>query len=201
MIADKADKSVIDTLSTNITTTTNSLNDEIVRASKKEGELQSSIQDEVLRAKTVEQDLSTTLATKVSNVVLEKVDDLTYSLLVDGANMGQIKIPEDQFLKSVEIVNGSTLRFIFKTDSGTTTTDLDISSIVESAISDLSNRVTTLESDKAPINSPTFTGIAQVEISPDASQRIPSTNWVQERIWEAVSKVSTDIFYTKAEIA
>ena len=44
---------------------------------------------------------------------------------------------------------------------------------------------------KAPINSPIFTGIPEVETSPDAedsSQRIPSTNWVRDRISEIVGE-------------
>lgn len=42
---------------------------------------------------------------------------------------------------------------------------------------------------KAPISNPIFTGIPQVETSPDpedASQRIPSTDWVRGRIQESI---------------
>ena len=42
--------------------------------------------------------------------------------------------------------------------------------------------------EKAPIDSPIFTGIPQVETSPDnndSSQRIPSTSWVNARIAES----------------
>lgn len=56
---------------------------------------------------------------------------------------------------------------------------------------------------KADINSPTFIGIPQVLTSPDAgdsSQRIPSTNWVRDRITEAVNAYIIDIYYTKAEM-
>ena len=44
--------------------------------------------------------------------------------------------------------------------------------------------------NKAPINSPILTGIPQVETSPDlddSSQRIPSTNWVNQKIEESIN--------------
>lgn len=66
------------------------------------------------------------------------------------------------------------------------------------ADSTLSNQITTNTNDinsikeelktKAPIDSPIFTGVPQVETSPDAgdqSNRIPSTSWVIERIQES----------------
>ena len=49
---------------------------------------------------------------------------------------------------------------------------------------------------KAPIDSPIFTGVAQVETSPDAtdaSQRIPSTNWVVERLNEKFNPTNTTL--------
>lgn len=49
---------------------------------------------------------------------------------------------------------------------------------------------------KAPINSPIFTGIPEVETSPDpedSSQRIPSTNWVRGRIDEKFNSVNEDL--------
>lgn len=238
-IESKADKSVIDDIQQKTDDTALSLNNEILRASSKEGELQTAInnlsadttqkiidtnskitdfntkvQEEVSRAKGVEGELkaqiatltsetATSLAKKVESVALDKVDDLTYSLLVNGANIGQIVIPKDQFLKSVTVVNDSVLRFVFNTDAGTTTTDIDIAPIVATALDELTKRVEVLEADKAPIYSPTFTGIPQVETSPDAadaSQRIPSTNWVKERLEELLSKINNEMFYTKPEI-
>ena len=66
------------------------------------------------------------------------------------------------------------------------------------ADSNLSNQITTNTNDitsikeelktKAPIDSPIFTGVPQVNTSPDAgdqSNRIPSTSWVIERIKES----------------
>ena len=49
---------------------------------------------------------------------------------------------------------------------------------------------------KAPIDSPTFTGVVQVATSPDAtddSQRIPSTNWVVERLNEKFNPTNTTL--------
>ena len=65
------------------------------------------------------------------------------------------------------------------------------------------NAIKTQADTKAPIDSPTFTGIPQIAQSPDeadSSQRIPSTNWVNARIAAEVAKVSTDMYYTKAQI-
>lgn len=194
---------------------------ETLRATQKEGELQSTlntlstntdtkvadlntkISDEVTRAKGVEGELQLELAKKVESVALNKVNNLTYTILVNGAIIGQISIPEDQFLESVQVVNETILRFTFNTSSGTTTTDIDIKPIIEDALATISARVDALETSKAPIDSPTFTGIPQVLTSPDAedsSQRIPSTNWVRDRITEAVNAAILDIYYTKAEM-
>lgn len=46
--------------------------------------------------------------------------------------------------------------------------------------------------DKAPIDSPILTGVPQVETSPDlddSSQRIPSTNWVNQKIEESINNM------------
>lgn len=203
MIAGKADKSEIDAIKTKSDDTAEKLSQEIVRATQKEGELQASITNQIAEVTTKVNDNSISIqnlqSTKVGSVVLEKVSDLTFNLIVDGANAGQINIPEDQFLESVEVVNGTTLRFVFKTKTGTTTTDINIEDIILEALSELEGKINT----KAPIDSPTFTGIPQVAQSPDltdSSQRIPSTNWVNARILEEVAKVSIGNFYTKAEI-
>ncbi len=210
MIAGKADKAEIDAIKTKSEETAEKLSQEIVRATQKEGELQASITQQIADATTrinsnaaaiqaLDASTSKELAKKIGSVTLEKVSDLTFNLIVDGANAGQINIPEDQFLESVEVVNGSTLRFVFKTRSGVTTTDINIEDIILEALSELEAKV----NQKAPIDSPTFTGIPQVAQSPDltdSSQRIPSTNWVNARILEEVAKVSIGNFYTKAEI-
>lgn len=81
---------------------------------------------------------------------------------------------------------------------------------IQAAVLAETNRATASEAEleakinqKADINSPTFIGIPQVLTSPDAgdsSQRIPSTNWVRDRITEAVNAAIIDIYYTKAEM-
>lgn len=220
-IAGKADKTVIDTIDQKANDNAAAISAETLRATQKEGELQSAINtlstntdtkvadlntkisDEVTRAKGVEGELQLELAKKVESVALNKVDNLTYTILVNGAIIGQISIPEDQFLESVQVVNETVLRFTFNTSAGTTTTDIDIKPIIEDALATISARVDALETSKAPIDSPTFIGIPQVLTSPDAgdsSQRIPSTNWVRDRITEAVNAAIIDIYYTKAEM-
>lgn len=220
-IAGKADKTVIDAIDQKASDNAAAISAETLRATQKEGELQSAlntlstnidtkvadlntkISDEVTRAKGVEGELQLELAKKVESVALNKIDNLTYTILVNGAIIGQISIPEDQFLESVQVVNETVLRFTFNTSTGTTTTDIDIKPIIEDALATISARVDALETSKAPIDSPTFTGIPQVLTSPDAgdsSQRIPSTNWVRDRITEAVNAAIVDIYYTKAEM-
>lgn len=220
-IAGKADKTVIDAIDQKANDNAAAISAETLRATQKEGELQSAINtlstntdtkvadlntkisDEVTRAKGVEGELQLELAKKVESVALNKIDDLTYTILVNGAIIGQISIPEDQFLESVQVVNETILRFTFNTSAGTTTTDIDIKPIIEDALATISARVDALETSKAPIDSPTFIGIPQVLTSPDAgdsSQRIPSTNWVRDRITEAVNAAIIDIYYTKAEM-
>ena len=220
-IAGKADKTVIDAIDQKANDNATAISAETLRATQKEGELQSAINtlstntdtkvadlntkisDEVTRAKGVEGELQLELAKKVESVALNKIDNLTYTILVNGAIIGQISIPEDQFLESVQVVNETILRFTFNTSAGTTTTDIDIKPIIEDALATISARVDALETSKAPIDSPTFIGIPQVLTSPDAgdsSQRIPSTNWVRDRITEAVNAAIIDIYYTKAEM-
>lgn len=220
-IAGKADKTAIEAIDQKASDNAAAISAETLRATQKEGELQSAlntlstntdtkvadlntkISDEVTRAKGVEGELQLELAKKVESVALNKIDNLTYTILVNGAIIGQISIPEDQFLESVQVVNETVLRFTFNTSTGTTTTDIDIKPIIEDALATISARVDALETSKAPIDSPTFTGIPQVLTSPDAgdsSQRIPSTNWVRDRITEAVNAAIVDIYYTKAEM-
>lgn len=81
---------------------------------------------------------------------------------------------------------------------------------IQAAVLAETNRATASEAEleakinqKADINSPTFIGIPQVLTSPDAgdsSQRIPSTNWVRDRITETVNATIIDMCYTKAEM-
>lgn len=161
------------------------------------------IQQEVLRATEVEADLLQKIGTKVDSVSLDKVSDLSYNLLVNNISVGTINIPKDQFLKSVTLEDNSTLRFVFETIEGTAVTDIDLALLVSNAFAELEAKIDT----KADIYSPIFTGIPQVEVSPDAndsSQRIPSTNWVRDRldeVYEEISKINTDTYLTKSEVS
>lgn len=180
-IASKADKSEVETIRTKVNDTSEKLNEEILRATQKDSELLTEINK------------------KIESVEVQKVSDSRYSIIVDGSIIGQIDIPQNQFLESVEIVDGSILRFTFNTGTGTNVVDVDLQEVIGQALEELEQEI----NKKANIDSPIFTGIPQVAISPDsadASQRIPSTNWVRERIQEAISSVSTDNFYTKQEV-
>ena len=99
----------------------------------------------------------------------------------------------------------------FKDTTNKAISDLKLKdSEIQEAVLAETNRATASEAEleakinqKANINSPTFIGIPQVLTSPDAgdsSQRIPSTNWVRDRITEAVNAAIIDIYYTKAEM-
>lgn len=209
-IANKANKSEIDAIKNKADDAIQQINQEVVRATQKEGEIQSSLTSQMADAnskinqnaaaiQSLDLEFSRELSTKVGSVQLEQANDLTWNLIVDGVNVGQINVPEDQFLESVTVVNDTTLRFIFRTRTGTITTDINIEDIILDALAELETKI----NQKAPINSPTFTGIPQIQTSPDAadaSQRIPTTNWVRERIQEAVDKISTENYFTKSEI-
>lgn len=189
-------KVFLDTLRTTVvnnnTTVNNKIDSEIAEATAK-------INDNTAAIQALDVSTSKELAKKVGSVTLDKVDNRTFNLIVDGANAGQINIPKDQFLESVDVVNGATLRFVFITSTGTVTKDINIEDIILEALSELEAKVNT----KAPIDSPTFTGIPQIAQSPDeadSSQRIPSTNWVNARIAAEIAKISTDIYYTKTQI-
>ena len=165
-------------------------------------ETNSNLQKEVERATSSEAELLQKIGTKVESVVLDKLSDLSYNLVVNGASVGKVNIPKDQFLKSVTLEGKSTLRFVFETSIGTVTTDIDLTAVVSDALAELEAKV----NKKADIDSPILTGVPQVETSPDAtdaSQRIPSTNWVQDRLLEVYAKISqidTSTYITKAEV-
>lgn len=92
------------------------------------------VKDEASRAQLQEQELDAKLTTKIENVevVKSETSDLEYTLLVDGKNAGTIKIPEDQFLKSVEyLADTKEIRFIFRIDGQDQTVDIQVSDFVE----------------------------------------------------------------------
>lgn len=58
-------------------------------------------------------------------------NDLVYTLMVNGQGKGQINIPKDQFLKNVSYdAENDKLIFVFETESGEVTTEVDITDLV-----------------------------------------------------------------------
>lgn len=183
---------------------TDDLNSEISRSTTKDSELANIIAKETSRATEQEKILATAIDTKVGTVTIKKSEtsDLQYILYVDGKVSGEINIPSDKYIKSVSLENDSILRFTFVDSEGATVTDIDLSNIVNDKLTELATKI----DKKADIDSPILTGVPQVETSPDAtdaSQRIPSTNWVQDRLLEVYAKISqidTSTYITKAEV-
>ena len=100
--------------------------------------INSSITAEQSRATTAENKIKTDLTTeinkKVATVTIEKdsANDLQYHLIVDGENSGDINIPKDQFLSNVVYSEATkVITFTFETTTGTTTTDVNISDLID----------------------------------------------------------------------
>lgn len=86
-----------------------------------------------LKAKDIE--IETALGKKIESVVIEKAsteDDLNYNVYVDGAKVGEINIPKDQFLKDVTYNAASKeLTFVFDTKDGTKVTTINIADLID----------------------------------------------------------------------
>ena len=100
--------------------------------------INSSITNETNRATTAENKIKTDLTTeinkKVATVTIEKdsTNDLQYHLIVDGEKTGDINIPKDQFLSNVVYSSATkVITFTFETTTGTTTTDVNISDLID----------------------------------------------------------------------
>lgn len=100
--------------------------------------INSSITAEQSRATTAENKIKTDLTTeinkKVATVTIEKdsTNDLQYHLIVDGEKTGDINIPKDQFLSNVVYSSATkVITFTFETTTGTTTTDVNISDLID----------------------------------------------------------------------
>ena len=100
--------------------------------------INSSITAEQSRATTAENkiktDLTSELNKKVATVTIEKdsTNDLQYHLIVDGEKTGDINIPKDQFLSNVVYSRATkVITFTFETTTGTTTTDVNISDLID----------------------------------------------------------------------
>ncbi len=104
-----------------------------------------------------------------------------------------ISIGNDNTISSKVFIND---KYLENSNEGIKTKNID------NAIAEAKQEVLSNLDGKAPIESPTFTGIAQVMTSPDkedASQRIPSTNWVRERINDAIKEIEIDSGYSRTE--
>lgn len=84
------------------------------------------------------------LAKKIESVELIKNNDLTYTILVDSTEIGTINIPKDQFLESVELIE-TTLRFVFITTTGKTTTDIKLTDVFKAALEGLTGDVASIK--------------------------------------------------------
>ena len=100
--------------------------------------INSSITSETNRATTAENkiktDLTSELNKKVATVTIEKdrTNDLQYHLIVDGENSGDINIPKDQFLSNVVYSEATkVITFTFETATGTKTTNVNISDLID----------------------------------------------------------------------
>lgn len=135
---------------------------------------------------------------EVDNSQPTKVVELTRETVIDGADKlsADVRINSDKhnILKKV----GNTLS-VDGTSTSITHNDETLSTVIESIKTNIST--------KANVDSPILTGVPQVQTSPDstdASQRIPSTNWVQDRlgeVYEKIDEIDTSTYITKAELA
>ena len=67
-----------------------------------------------------------------ATIVLEKTNDLQYTLKVGDAIVGTIDIPKDQFVKSVSYNEESkTIDFVFETTDGEQTVNVNVSNLVD----------------------------------------------------------------------
>lgn len=155
---------------------------------------------------------------EVDNSKTNKVVELTREEVIDGADKLSADVRISEKAHNILEKDGNSLFVEGTSDAITyneqtlTSVILDLQNKVNTntksidtekterkeADSTLSNQITTNTNDinsikeelktKAPIDSPIFTGVPQVETSPDAedqSNRIPSTSWVIERIQES----------------
>lgn len=111
------------TISTNLAALQTSYDKHVADATNQYGELQA--KDASMEAE---------IAKKIETVTVEKnsQNDLQYTVMVDGKPAGEINIPKDQFLKTVTYDSVSKkLQFVFVTKDGETTTDVNISDLID----------------------------------------------------------------------
>lgn len=79
-------------------------------------------------------EIDTAIGLKASKlgIILEKVNDLQYRLMVDGVQQGTIDIPKDRFIQSASYDPAThKLTLVFITSSGEESVDIDLSGLVD----------------------------------------------------------------------
>lgn len=79
-------------------------------------------------------EIDTAIGLKASKlgIILEKVNDLQYRLMVDGVQQGTIDIPKDRFIQSASYDPAThRLTLVFITSSGEESVDIDLSDLID----------------------------------------------------------------------
>lgn len=199
---------VLEGIKQDASTTSSNLNAEITRAKEAETAIQHNLESETNRATQAEATIQSNLdnhkadtnnphkVTK-AQVGLSNVDNTSdINKPVSVAQQNAINQAKQEVRDIIDeyTINGHKISenpVLDKTDIGLDQVDntSDLDKPISTATQQELNK-------KAPINSPIFTGIPEVETSPDpedSSQRIPSTNWVRGRIDEKFNSINGDL--------
>lgn len=199
---------VLEGIKQDASTTSSNLNAEITRAKEAETAIQHNLESETNRATQAEATIQSNLdnhkadtnnphkVTK-AQVGLSNVDNTSdINKPVSVAQQNAINQAKQEVRDIIDeyTINGHKISenpVLNKTDIGLDQVDntSDLDKPISTATQQELNK-------KAPINSPIFTGIPEVETSPDpedSSQRIPSTNWVRGRIDEKFNSINEDL--------
>ena len=199
---------VLEGIKQDASTTSSNLNAEITRAKEAETAIQHNLESETNRATQAEATIQSNLdnhkadtnnphkVTK-AQVGLSNVDNTSdINKPVSVAQQNAINQAKQEVRDIIDeyTINGHKISenpVLNKTDIGLDQVDntSDLDKPISTATQQELNK-------KAPINSPIFTGIPEVETSPDpedSSQRIPSTNWVRGRIDEKFNSINGDL--------
>lgn len=197
--------------SDNIYVGDNTLSDAITQLQNKDAELEQSIQNEVTRATNAEQVNAGNIASNTSAIAIingegegsiNKVLNDAKAYADQATNNIQQQLTQEitRATQAESTLNTNLTTHVNRTDNPHKVTKAQVGLDKVDNTTDLEKPVSiatqTALDQKAPIDSPTFTGVAQVETSPDAtdaSQRIPSTNWVVERLNEKFNPTNTTL--------
>ena len=199
---------VLEGIKQDASTTSSNLNAEITRAKEAETAIQHNLESETNRATQAEATIQSNLdnhkadtnnphkVTK-AQVGLSNVDNTSdINKPVSVAQQNAINQAKQEVRDIIDeyTINGHKI----SENPVLNKTDIELDQVDNT--SDLDKPISTATQQelnkKAPINSPIFTGIPEVETSPDpedSSQRIPSTNWVRGRIDEKFNSINGDL--------